>query len=253
MSNRLQDARSAAPTYLGFVIRAAVAAALISGISGVPARAASDRAGYLTTGDGRPVTDASSECWHTGEWTRGMYYRQCDAPPAKAAQAAPAVTVRARAKAPAPERLRFVATPSPFRLSLDALFDFDSAMLRPRGRALLDKLADRVDHAEYGTMRIVGHADRIGSDSYNRRLSERRADAVRDYLAARGLSRGKLSAEGVGSTEPVTAAGQCSKLHGTRLIQCLQPDRYVELKASGTAATAVSRAILELESERPAA
>jgi len=250
MSNRPQEGHSTAPVFFGFVLRAAVAAAMLSGIAGVHAHAASDRAGYLTTGDGGPVTDASSECWRTAEWTRGMHYRQCDAPPAKTARAAPAVTPGAAGKAPQP---RLAAASSPFRLSLDTLFDFDSAALKPQGEALLGKLADRIDRARFGTLQIVGHADRIGSDSYNQILSVRRADAVRDYLAARGLSRAKLSAKGVGDSEPVTAAGQCEGLGGKRLIDCLQPDRYVELKASGTASAAVSREILELESARPAA
>lgn len=247
MSNHSQDAGGTAPVLFGFVIRAAVAAALLAGISAVRAHAASGREGYLTTGDGGPVADASGECWHTGEWTRGMHYRQCDALPAKAARAE---TVPPLAKAAAPERPRPAATPTPFKLSLDALFDFDSAMLRPQGRALLDRLADRIDRADYQSVEVVGHADRIGSSSYNKRLSERRAEAVRDYLAARGLDREKLSAEGVGSSEPVTRVGQCSGTRSQELIECLQPDRYAELKVSGTAPTAaLRRSILEL---RPA-
>lgn len=77
---------------------------------------------------------------------------------------------------------------------------------------------------------------------------------MRDYLAAGGLDSKKLSVEGVGSSETVTAAGQCSGLRGNRLIECLQPDRYAELKVAGTAPDAsASRAIQGLESEQTAA
>jgi OOP family OmpA-OmpF porin len=142
----------------------------------------------------------------------------------------------------------------PFKVSVDTLFDFDRASLKPRGRELLDKFADRVGRAEYQTIDIVGHADRIGSASYNLRLSERRADVVRDYLVARGLDVRKLSAEGLGSSKPITAVGQCRDMRGKQLIRCLQPDRYTELDVAGSAPNAaIGRAILSLESQRTSA
>jgi OmpA-OmpF porin, OOP family len=251
MSDRVEKvSRVGAPALRGIAVRAFVVTALTAAMSGLQAQAADDRAGYLTTGDGRPVADAFGDCVHTGEWVPGMHYRRCDAPPVKAAH----VNVQAE-KSPMPvERARIRPTPVPFKVAIDTLFDFDRATLKPQGRALLDRFADRIGRAEFQAIDIVGHADRIGSASYNQRLSERRARAVRDYLAARGLDARKLSSEGAGSSEPVTAAGQCSGLRGSRLIQCLQPDRYAELKVSGTAPNAaVSRAILELESAQAAA
>lgn len=257
MSNRLnKDSCTGTSTPRGIAVRALALTALIAAMSGMQAQAADDQAGYLTTGDGRPVTDASGECWHTGEWTHGMYYRRCDAAPLKAVHAAP-LPVRAQApsrpQAPV-EHAKIRPTPVLFKAAIDTLFDFDRATLKPQGRALLDKFADRIGRADFQTIDIVGHTDRIGSASYNQRLSERRAQAVRDYLAARGLDSQKLLAEGVGSSEPVTAAGQCSGLHWNRLIECLQPDRYAELKVAGTAPNAAaSRAIQGLESEQTAA
>jgi OOP family OmpA-OmpF porin len=153
-----------------------------------------------------------------------------------------------------PEHAKVRPSPVPFKVAIDTLFDFDRATLKPKGRLLLDKLADRIGRTDFQTIDIVGHTDRIGSTSYNRQLSERRAEAVRDYLGASGLDSKKFAAEGAGSSEPVTTPSQCSSLRGNRLIECLQPDRYAELKIAGTAPTAAaSREIQGLVPEQTAA
>jgi len=255
MSKRIDEVpRASAHALRSAAVRTVFVTALIAVMSSAQAQTSEDRAGYLTTGDGRPVTDASGECWHTAEWARGMYYRRCDAPPMKTARAAPAaVETSAKPRAPI-EHVKVRPTPVPFKVSVDMLFDFDRASLKPRGRELLDEFTDRIGRAEYETIDVVGHADRIGSASYNLRLSERRADVVRDYLVAHGQDARKLSAEGLGSSKPVTAAGQCRDVRGKQLIRCLQPDRYTELDVAGSAPdAAISRAILSLESQRTSA
>ena len=67
------------------------------------------------------------------------------------------------------------------------LFDFDNAELRPANRELLSRIAG-VLLVSYGyKLYVYGHTDDQGAPAYNQRLSERRAYAVRDYLAAAGL------------------------------------------------------------------
>lgn len=224
----------------------AIAAAAVSAAALAGAR---NHVGYLATPDGVPIR-AESACVHTDEWVPGMRYRSCEPRPSRVARAMP-VAVNATPR-PAPRALP--PAPVPFELAIDTLFDFDRATLKPEGRATLHKLADRIHRARFASISIVGHADRIGSESYNRALSERRAHAVRGYLVARGLDGGKLSAWGTGSSEPVTTSDQCSGVRGKRLIDCLAPDRYVALKAAGTAPTAaLSRELQEIGSDRPAA
>jgi len=77
---------------------------------------------------------------------------------------------------------------------------------------------------------VTGHTDRIGSDAYNQKLSERRADAVRDYLVSKGVPRDKIEAIGVGKKQPVV---QCDQKNFKELIACLQPNRRVEIQAKG--------------------
>ena len=88
----------------------------------------------------------------------------------------------------------------------DVLFDFDKATLKPGAKEKLSKLTG-VLLAYPGTyrMEIEGHTDAVGSDAYNQKLSEDRAQAVRDYLAQAGLPTDRITAtRGFGKTRPVT-------------------------------------------------
>src|SRR6267378_2526314 len=210
---------------------------LVSGFSITAARAADDAAGYLTTSQGTPVT-ASGECVHTGEWTQGMRFANCEPQPVKAEVAPAPVQAREVVEEVIIVREVIAVAPAmPFTLSLDTLFDFDSATLKADADAALDALAQQIGQADYQTVDIVGHADRIGAPLYNQRLSERRAQAVRAYLAAHGVEESKISFSGVGSSDPVTGT-QCRDLRGARLIACLQPDRFAEVSVVGTQSSA---------------
>lgn len=85
----------------------------------------------------------------------------------------------------------------------NVLFDFDRADLRPDARAALDEIAAVLAEYAPAPAEVVGHTDSRGEDAYNQTLSERRAEAVRVYLAANGVEAGRLSAAGRGETAPV--------------------------------------------------
>jgi OOP family OmpA-OmpF porin len=210
---------------------------LISGFSITAARAAGDANGYVTSAGGAPVT-AARQCVHTAEWAPQMRFADCEPQPA-VAEAAPAPEQAAEVVEEVVVVQETVVAPVvvPFRLSLDALFDFDSATLKANADAALDTLAQQIADAQYGTVDIVGHADRIGPAPYNQRLSERRALAVSEYLAAHGIDSSKISFAGVGSREPVTGTA-CKGRRGARLLTCLQPDRFAEVTVVGTQSSA---------------
>lgn len=118
-------------------------------------------------------------------------------------------------------------------LSSDALFGFDSATLTPEGSANLDQLLSRVQEASHiQDIMITGYTDRIGSEHYNLALSQRRAQAVRDYLVAHGVSPAAMQVSGRGAADPVV---QCNDKQRARLIDCLAPNRRVELKGTAKA------------------
>lgn len=87
-------------------------------------------------------------------------------------------------------------------LAGDVTFDFDQATIRQAPRPTLDRLAELVRLQE-GVTAIEGHTDGVGEDAYNQRLSEQRAQAVKDYLISRGVPAERLSAAGFGKTRPV--------------------------------------------------
>jgi OOP family OmpA-OmpF porin len=206
---------------------------LIGSLSVTAARAAGeDPTGYVTS-EGAPVT-LSGQCVHTAEWASQMRFANCEPRPVQA-EVAPAPAPEVTEEVVVVEEVAVAAVPVavPFRLSLDALFDFDSATLKADADAGLDALAQQLAQAQYQGVGIVGHADRIGSAHYNQRLSELRAQAVGAYLAEHGVDGAKISFSGVGSSDPVTGS-QCKGLRGARLVGCLQPDRFAEVSVAGS-------------------
>lgn len=83
------------------------------------------------------------------------------------------------------------------------LFGFDSTRLRDAGRDNLLALAHSLDKYPNTDLLIVGHTDSVGTDAYNQRLSESRAQAAANYLASVGVAPARLHATGRGETEPV--------------------------------------------------
>src|SRR2546423_1321547 len=162
--------------------------------------------GYVTQNEGMVWVNPYGLCWRQSTWTAENAMDPCDAvpratapaaPPPPAAQPAPASPPVVRAPEPdlkaapapvaavpqpAPEPVRVVAQPAApekVTLSADLLFAFNSATLKDAGKEKLDELAARLRGTDVEQIRIVGHADRIGSDAYNQRISEQRASAVK--------------------------------------------------------------------------
>ena len=84
-------------------------------------------------------------------------------------------------------------------------FEFDKADLRPEDKELLAKIAGILMTSHDYTISVNGHTDDVGTAEYNQKLSERRAQAVRDYLVKAGLSAEILSVEGHGKSRPLVA------------------------------------------------
>jgi OOP family OmpA-OmpF porin len=134
-----------------------------------------------------------------------------------------AALLQPAAAAPAPAPM----PAEPVRLAADALFGFDSAALTAAGRQSVDALLQQVRSAsQVQTIEVAGYTDRIGSAAYNRELSQRRADAVREALVQGGVPATAIVAEGRGNAQPLV---QCGPLAKQALIACLAPNRRVEV------------------------
>ena len=82
-------------------------------------------------------------------------------------------------------------------------FENNSAQLTPNSTLTLDSVAEILKRRPNFKVEVRGHTDSSGSDEYNMQLSQRRAEAVMDYLVSRGVEADKLSATGYGETDPV--------------------------------------------------
>ena len=108
----------------------------------------------------------------------------------------------------------------------DVLFKSGSFELLPGARERLAKVSGIVLAYQGLRLAVEGHTDSIGSDEYNRRLSEQRADAVRDYLVQQGIDSDAITASGFGKSEPVAS---------NDTPEGRQQNRRVELVVSGNA------------------
>ena len=83
-------------------------------------------------------------------------------------------------------------------------------------------------NSDIASVTIVGYTDRIGSRAYNQKLSEERANSVKAYLEAKGISSNRLTAVGKGENDPVVECKDEKKRPA--LIKCLEPNRRVEIE-----------------------
>lgn len=84
-------------------------------------------------------------------------------------------------------------------------FDFDQSTLGPGAQSVLDAVAAEVGKRSLNAITVVGHADKSGSNEYNQKLAMRRANAVRDALAQRGINPGIIRVESRGEEDPLVA------------------------------------------------
>ena len=88
-----------------------------------------------------------------------------------------------------------------FDMNESVYFDFDKSNLKPAGTQALDALvAESNKRGAMQGIEIIGHTDHIGTDAYNQKLSERRAQTVANYLISKGIAANKIVARGVGES-----------------------------------------------------
>jgi outer membrane protein OmpA-like peptidoglycan-associated protein len=127
---------------------------------------------------------------------------------------------------PAPKK---AGPAAPSALQWSAQFEFNSAELSAEMRVALDnEIVPKLANGEI-RVHVSGHADRIGNPEYNRKLSERRADALRAYLVEKGVEESKIEIFSYGTTLP---AKDCGAEKGRALIECLAPNRRVVLEVT---------------------
>jgi OOP family OmpA-OmpF porin len=143
------------------------------------------------------------------------------------APVAPAPVVAAAEPAPAP-----VCVPEYETITIEAskLFAFDEAKLKDTSVLDNEVVPKMKENKIFASVKVTGHTDKLGSEAYNQKLSEKRANQVRDYLIAQGIEADRLVAVGKGELVPVV---DCDGVKGRKaLIECLAPNRRVEIEAT---------------------
>ena len=120
------------------------------------------------------------------------------------------------------------------------MFAFGSAQLTPAGQSRLDNMLTEARQAgitSVTAMTIAGHTDPLGSEALNQTLSVKRAEVVRDYLISKGVSSGVIRTEGRGEAQLKVTEADCKGKGQAKtrqaLIACLEPNRRVEITATG--------------------
>ncbi|MDB5861039.1 MAG: hypothetical protein JWQ76_4728 [Ramlibacter sp.] len=172
-------------------------------------------------------------CWRDANWTPATAAVGCDGALVRAAPAPiPAPPVARPAPPPPPVAAPPAPAPQPpaatkVTYAADAFFDFDKAVLKPEGKAKLDDLVGKIQGINLEVIIAVGHTDSVGTDTYNQKLSVRRAESVKAYLVSKGIEKNRVYTEGKGEKQPVadnkTAEGRAK-------------NRRVEIEVVGTRA-----------------
>ena len=132
------------------------------------------------------------------------------------------------APAPAP-----VAAPEPCQpkfetvtLQAEKLFGFNKFKLNGDAAVELDDVVKTLKaHPEFDVVIVTGHTDRIGSEQYNQKLSEKRAEVIKQHLVVdHGIEASRIRAVGKGESQPVV---ECKGIKGKKLVECLAPNRRV--------------------------
>ena len=146
--------------------------------------------------------------------------------------------------APPPAQAKAAAAPAPaapkrcdaqVTFQKDETFAFDRYALTQAARQRLDQdvIGRLASCASVEAVVIEGHADRLGSQQYNQKLSERRADSVKTYLVGKGTARDRIETIGMGKTVP---AKFCPDIKNRKeLIACLAPNRRAIISIKGPA------------------
>jgi OOP family OmpA-OmpF porin len=198
--------------------------------------------GYLIDSSGAVVRSGAGLCWHTSSWTPAMAIAECDSVAKKTApviaEAAP-TPVPAPVPAPAPasvvqKKTGFV----PYAMETETLFVYNKSDLSESGKQKLhdDIIVKMQEYPKDEVVVITGYTDRIGSEEYNMKLAQRRADSVKAYMVDQGVDGSRIETAAKGEADPVVT---CDNIKGKvnrknkALIACLQPNRRIVLDLKG--------------------
>ena len=208
--------------------------------------------GYVPSGLGPLTLSGLGTCVRSGMWTPALAAstencKQCapdlcpappppPPPPKPAPKPEPKPEVKPAPPAPAPK-------PTPVNLELKIELQgiaFNKTELTADNIKELNEFLDKEvgplksPGSTIGAVIVTGHTDKIGSDSYNKKLSEKRALGAKDYIVSKGIDSKVIFWEGKGSKSPIPVTKFCTaKMPRKQLIECYSPNRRVTVEVVG--------------------
>ncbi|HWN70676.1 MAG TPA: OmpA family protein [Haliangium sp.] len=144
---------------------------------------------------------ANPLCKPVNSWS-GPVYRCAADPNAKPPEPEPEPEPPAPEPEPEPERA--VLREDKIEIRQAVQFEFGKAVLLDESKGLLDEVAGIIkEHPDIKKVRVEGHTDNVGGKSFNQRLSQQRAQSVREYLISQGVEPKRLLAQGYGMDKPI--------------------------------------------------
>ena len=209
-----------------FIAQSLTAIGLIA-MTGLAQAQTADRV-YVIDQRAEVARSGTGLCWRTGFWTPAAAANDpagcaCDKDllPKEKCEPKAAATAAPVAKA--------------VTISSKELFDYSKSVLKPEGKAAIDRevFAKLKDVGPIKQVLVTDHTDRLGSQQYNQKLSEKRAEVVKGYLVSKGMPADKIETMGAGKTQPATGVPKCADtLPKKKLVECLAPHRRVTIEVS---------------------
>ncbi len=188
--------------------------------------------GYVDDDEDSIIRSGFGECIHTQRWAEAIAIAECE----------PAIVAARDADNAAIVEFATVTKLKPVQLRADTLFGFDGAVLSDKGKLRLSGLVGELtaESLQEQKIKVTGYTDHLGAKAYNLELSRRRAAVVRDYLVLQGVVPTFIEMLGMGDANPVV---KCAQLEGSKLVNCLAPNRRAEVEFSAMEAFQVKEAI----------
>ncbi|HCT30400.1 MAG TPA: hypothetical protein DIW31_06640 [Bacteroidales bacterium] len=198
--------------------------------------------GYVVDSSEKLVRSVvTGECIKTGTWVPENLIPECGGPVAKVEAPTPTPVEEPVVKIITPEPVAATPLPEiktievviekavPINLSAQVLFDFDEFTLTSGGVEILSAVAEELKKVDYKVIKLDGYTDRFGSAKYNLKLSQKRANIVKAFLAFKGVDTTKIKAVGYGKTNFITTVEDCKNFKSAGLKACYSQDRRVSL------------------------